>query len=47
MIDRDLNATINILNLGLEKALAEKQPLLVKQQINKFASEKQNLTSPR
>ncbi|MCI0562227.1 MAG: transposase, partial [Nitrososphaera sp.] len=40
VIDRDVNAAINILNLGLEQALAEKQPLLVKR-ISKFASMKQ------
>jgi putative transposase len=41
VIDRDHNAAINILNLGLEQARAEKQPLLVRQRISKFASRKQ------
>ena len=41
VIDRDFSAAINILNLGLEQALAEEQPLLVKQRISKFASVKQ------
>lgn len=41
VIDRDLNAAINILKLGLEQAHAERQPLLVRQRISKFASVKQ------
>lgn len=41
VIDRDLNAAKNILKLGLEQALAEKQPILVRQRISKFASRKQ------
>jgi len=41
VIDRDLNAAINILKLGLEQAHAEKQPILVRQRISKFASVKQ------
>jgi len=41
VIDRDLNAARNILNLGLEQARAEKRPLLVRQRISKFASRKQ------
>jgi putative transposase len=41
VMDRDLNAAINILKLGLEQAHAEKQPLLVRQRISKFASRKQ------
>jgi putative transposase len=41
VLDRDLNAAINILKLGLEQVRAEKQPLLVRRQISKFASMKQ------
>jgi len=41
VIDRDHNSAINILTLGLEQAHAEKQPLLVRQRISKFASRKQ------
>ena len=41
VIDRDLNAAKNILKLGLEQAHAEKQPILVRQRISKFASRKQ------
>ncbi len=41
VVDRDLNAAINILNLGLEQAHAERQPLLVRQRISKFASRRQ------
>jgi len=41
VMDRDLNAALNILNLGLEQAHAEKQPILVRQRISKFASRKQ------
>jgi len=41
VMDRDLNAALNILKLGLEQARAEKQPLLVRQRISKFASRKQ------
>jgi putative transposase len=41
VLDRDHNAALNILKLGLEQALAEKQPLLVRQRISKFASRKQ------
>jgi putative transposase len=41
VIDRDQNAALNILKLGLEQAHAEKQPLLVRQRISKFASRKQ------
>lgn len=44
VIDRDLNAAKNIEKLGLEQARAEKQPLLVRRQlqrISKFASRKQ------
>jgi len=41
VIDRDLNAARNILKLGLEQAHAEKQPILVRQRIGKFASRKQ------
>jgi putative transposase len=42
VLDRDHNAAINILKLGLEQAHAEKQPLLVRhQRISKFASVKQ------
>jgi len=40
VIDRDLNAAINILKLGLEQAHAEAEPLLVRR-ISKFASRKQ------
>ena len=40
VLDRDHNAAMNILKLGLEQAHVEKQPLLVKQ-ISKFASVKQ------
>src|SRR5574341_1113382 len=40
-IDRDHNAALNILKPGLEQAHAEEQPLLVRQQISKFASRKQ------
>jgi len=40
-MDRDHNAALNILKLGLEQAHAEKQPLLVRQRISKFASRKQ------
>jgi putative transposase len=41
VMDRDLNAARNILNLGLEQARAEKQPILVRQRISKFASRRQ------
>ncbi len=41
VMDRDLNAAVNILNRGLEQARAEKQPILVHQRISKFASRKQ------
>jgi putative transposase len=41
VIDRDLNTARNILNLGLEQAPAEKQPILVRQRISKFASRRQ------
>jgi putative transposase len=41
VIDRDHNAALNILKLGLEQAHAEKQPILVRQRISKFASRKQ------
>jgi putative transposase len=41
VIDRDHNAALNILKLGLEQARAEKQPILVRQRISKFASRKQ------
>ncbi|MEW6605039.1 MAG: transposase [Thermoproteota archaeon] len=46
VIDRDLNAAKNIEKLGLEQALAETEPLLVRQQrqqkrISKFQSRKQ------
>ncbi|HXG07298.1 MAG TPA: transposase [Nitrososphaera sp.] len=41
VIDRDLNAAKNIEKLGLEQALAEKQPLPIRQRISKFASRKQ------
>jgi putative transposase len=40
VLDRDHNAAMNILKLGLEQAHVEKQPLLVKR-ISKFASAKQ------
>ena len=40
-LDRDHNAALNILKLGLEQAHAEKQPILVRQRISKFASRKQ------
>ena len=40
VLDRDYNAALNILELGLEQAHVEKQPLLVKR-ISKFASRKQ------
>ena len=40
VLDRDHNAALNILKLGLEQTYAEKQPLLVKR-ISKFASRKQ------
>ena len=41
VMDRDHNSAINILKLGLEQAHAERQPLLVRQHISKFASRKQ------
>jgi len=41
VVDRDLNAALNILKLGLEQTHAEEQPLLVRQRISKFASRKQ------
>lgn len=41
VIDRDHNAALNILKLGLEQAHVEKQPLPVHQRISKFASMKQ------
>jgi transposase len=42
VLHRDHNAALNILKLGLEQAAhAEKQPLLVRQRISKFASVKQ------
>jgi putative transposase len=42
VIDRDLNAAINILKLGLEQARAEAEPLLVqRKRISKFQSRKQ------
>jgi transposase len=44
-LDRDHNAAINILKLGLEKAQAEKQQILVRQRISKFASRKQEAHS--
>jgi hypothetical protein len=37
----DHNAALNILNLGLEQAHAEKQTILVRQWISKFVSRKQ------
>jgi len=41
VIDRDYNAALNILTLGLEQTFAEKQPLLVQpKRISKFASRK-------
>ena len=40
VLHRDHNAALNILKLGLEQTLAEKQPLLVKR-ISKFQSRKQ------
>jgi putative transposase len=40
VLDRDHNAALNILKLGLEQAHAEKQPLLIKR-ISKFTSRKQ------
>ena len=40
VVDRDRNAAINILKLGLEQAHVEKRPLLVRR-ISKFASMKQ------
>jgi putative transposase len=41
LIDRDLNAARNILKLGLEQTHAEKQPILFRQRLSKFASRKQ------
>ncbi len=41
VMDRDLNAAVNILERGLEQARAEERPLLVRQRISKFASRKQ------
>jgi len=42
VIDRDVNGARNILKLGQELALAEKQPLLVqRRRISKFAPVKQ------
>jgi putative transposase len=41
VIDRVYNAALNILKLGLEQAHAERQPILVRQRISKFASVKQ------
>ena len=43
VMDRDLNAALNILKSGLEQARAEKRPLLVRQhkRISKFASMRQ------
>jgi putative transposase len=41
VMDRDLNAAVNILERGLEQARAEERPLLVSQRISKFASRKQ------
>lgn len=40
VMDRDQNAAVNILKRGLEQARAEKQPILVRQRISKFASVK-------
>jgi putative transposase len=38
LMDRDLNAALNILNLGLERAFAEAEPLLVqRRRISKFS----------
>lgn len=41
VIDRDHNAAMNILKLGLEQARAEERPILIRQRISKFASRKQ------
>ncbi len=41
VMDRDVNAARNILNLGLERARVEEQPLLVHRRISKFAPVKQ------
>ena len=42
VMDRDLNAALNILKLGLEQARAEAEPLLVqRKRISKFQSRKQ------
>lgn len=42
VMDRDVNAARNILMLGLERARAEEQPLLVRRRrISKFAPRKQ------
>jgi putative transposase len=44
VIDRDLNAALNIKKLGLEQARAERRPLLVqRKRISKFASRKQEV----
>jgi putative transposase len=48
VIDRDHNAAMNILKLGLERAHAETEPLLVqRQRISKFQSRKQEARALR
>jgi transposase len=41
VVDRDVNAARNILELGMERARVEEQPLLVRRRISKFAPRKQ------
>ncbi|MDV3243815.1 MAG: transposase [Nitrososphaerales archaeon] len=43
VMDRDVNAARNILKLGLERARAEEQPLLIRRRISKFAPVRQEV----